>query len=154
MAISILRLQFSFYTIYTALPTPDSATRQLRFCYNIRQQESVQCHNGRLHSSQLQRGRGSRALRAAHRRDRPVFEPDALAAARQRACRRYAVEVKTAKNFKGEDSYTQLAGYLDKLGLPEGWMAVFDEDKTKLWEEKLFARKVEFNGKTLHISGL
>ena len=68
--------------------------------------------------------------------------------------RRYAVEVKTAKNFKGEDSYTQLAGYLDKLGLPEGWMAVFDEDKTKPWEEKLFARDVEFNGKTLHVIGL
>ena len=68
--------------------------------------------------------------------------------------RRYAVEVKTAKNFKGEDSYTQLAGYLDKLGLPEGWMAVFDEDKTKPWEERLFARDVEFNGKTLHIIGL
>ena len=68
--------------------------------------------------------------------------------------RRYAVEVKTAKNFKVEDSYTQLAGYLDKLGLPEGWMAVFDEDKTKPWEEKLFARDVEFNGKTLHVIGL
>ena len=33
-------------------------------------------------------------------------------------------------------------------------MAVFDEDKTKPWEEKLFARDVEFNGKTLHIIGL
>ena len=62
--------------------------------------------------------------------------------------------MKTAKNFKGEDSYAQLAGYIDKLGLPEGWMAVFDEDKTKPWEEKLFARDVEFNGKTLHIIGL
>ena len=67
---------------------------------------------------------------------------------------RYAVEVKTAKNFAGEDSYKQLAGYLDDLGLPEGWMAIFDEDKAKPWEEKLYNRDVTFNGKTLHIVGL
>ena len=67
---------------------------------------------------------------------------------------RYAVEVKTAKNFAGEDSYKQLAGYLDDLGLPEGWMAIFDEDKSKPWEEKLYNLDVAFNGKTLHIVGL
>ena len=67
---------------------------------------------------------------------------------------RYAVEVKTAKNFAGEDSYKQLAGYLDSLGLPEGWMAIFDEDKSKPWEEKLYNRDVTFNGKTLHLVGL
>ena len=68
--------------------------------------------------------------------------------------KRYAVEVKTSKNFAGEKSYAQLVGYLDKLGLPEGWMAIFDEDKAKPWDEKLFARDVELNGKTLHIIGL
>ena len=67
---------------------------------------------------------------------------------------RYAVEVKTAKNFAGEESYKQLAGYLDSLGLPEGWMAIFDEDKSKPWEEKLYNRDVTFNGKTLHLVGL
>ena len=68
--------------------------------------------------------------------------------------KRYAVEVKTAKNFKGDDSYRQLADYLDKLGLTEGWMPIFDECKSKAWEEKLYTREVEFNGKTLHIVGL
>ena len=68
--------------------------------------------------------------------------------------RRYAVEVKTAKNFAGEDSYKQLACYLDGLGLPEGWMAIFDEDKSKPWEDKLYNRDVAFNGKTLHVVGL
>ena len=68
--------------------------------------------------------------------------------------RRYAVEVKTAKNFAGDVSYGQLAGYLDDLGLPEGWMAIFDEDKSKPWEEKLYNRDVTFNDKTLHIVGL
>ena len=68
--------------------------------------------------------------------------------------KRYAVEVKTSRNFKGEDSYKQLLGYLDKLGLAEGWMPIFDEDKAKPWEEKLYNRDVELNGKTLHIVGL
>ena len=67
---------------------------------------------------------------------------------------RYAVEVKTAKNFAGEDSYRQLAGYLDGLGLAEGWMAIFDDGKEKSWDEKLYNRDVEFNGKTLHMVGL
>ena len=68
--------------------------------------------------------------------------------------KRYAVEVKTSKNFAGAKSYAQLAGYLDKLGLSEGWMAIFDEDKAKPWDEKLFTRDVELNGKMLHVIGL
>ena len=33
-------------------------------------------------------------------------------------------------------------------------MAIFDEDKSKSWEEKLCSRDVEFNGKSLHVIGL
>ena len=68
--------------------------------------------------------------------------------------KRYAVEVKTSRNFAGEDSYKQLAGYLGTLGLQEGWMAIFDEDQSKPWDVKLYRRNVEFDGKTLHIVGL
>ena len=68
--------------------------------------------------------------------------------------KRYAIEVKTSKNFAGERSYAQLAGYLDKLQLPEGWMAIFDVGTSKSWEEKLYSRDVEFNGKTIHLIGL
>ena len=67
---------------------------------------------------------------------------------------RHAVEVKTSGNFKDPDSYAQLAGYLDHLGLREGWMAVFDTDSDKPWDEKLYNRDVQFNGRTLHIVGL
>ncbi len=68
--------------------------------------------------------------------------------------KRYAVEVKTSRNFAGEKSYAQLAEYLGTLGLDEGWMPVFDEDKAKPWDEKLFRRDVEFGGKTIHVIGL
>ncbi len=67
---------------------------------------------------------------------------------------RYAVEVKTSKNFAGEKSYGQLAKYLDTLGLSEGWMAVFDVDSAKPWDEKIFIRDETFNGKTIHVVGL
>ena len=62
--------------------------------------------------------------------------------------------VRAQSRFSPATSYAQLAGYLDHLGLSEGWMAVFDEDKSKPWEEKLYNRDVVFNGKTLHIVGL
>ena len=68
--------------------------------------------------------------------------------------KRYAVEVKTARNFKGEESYRQLLGYLDKLGLVEGWMPIFDPDPAKPWEDKLYTRDIALDGKTLHIVGL
>ena len=67
---------------------------------------------------------------------------------------RYAVELKMKRMFSQEKSYPQLVGYLDKLGLPEGWMAIFDEDKSKAWDEKLFLRDETFNGKTIHVVGL
>ncbi len=68
--------------------------------------------------------------------------------------KRYAVEVKTARNFEGEKSYAQLSGYLDSLGLSEGWMAVFDSDDAKSWNEKIYNRDIVFSGKTIHVAGL
>ena len=67
---------------------------------------------------------------------------------------RYAVELKMKRNFSPASSYAQLAGYLDHLGLSEGWMAVFDEDKSKPWDEKLYTRDETFEGKTIHVIGL
>jgi hypothetical protein len=68
--------------------------------------------------------------------------------------KRYAIEVKTAKNFAGEKSYAQLASYLDALGLAEGWMPVFDDDAGKPWDERLFTRDEIFDGKIIHVVGL
>ena len=67
---------------------------------------------------------------------------------------RYAVELKMRRNYSPAESPAQLAGYLDTLGLSEGWMAVFDDDASKSWEEKIFLRDMSVDGKTLHIVGL
>ncbi len=66
---------------------------------------------------------------------------------------RYAVELKMKQQFSA-DSLSQLAGYLDALGLREGWLAVFDDDATRPWEEKIFTRAETVAGKTIHIIGL
>ena len=67
---------------------------------------------------------------------------------------RYAIEVKTSANFKGDDSYKQCAKYLDDLGLSEGWMPIFDKAKDKSWDEKIYTRDETCNGKTIHVIGL
>ena len=51
-------------------------------------------------------------------------------------------------------SYAQFAGYLDTLGLSEGWMAVFDTESGTPWDEKLYNRDIVFGGKTIHVVGL
>ncbi len=53
-----------------------------------------------------------------------------------------------------EKSLAQFADYLDHLGLKEGWMPVFDEDKSKTWDEKLYLRDEVIDGKNIHIVGL
>ena len=67
---------------------------------------------------------------------------------------RYAVELKMRRNFSPTESPAQLAGYLDTLGLAEGWMAIFDEDMSKPWDEKIYTRDMALDGKTLHLIGL
>lgn len=67
---------------------------------------------------------------------------------------RYAVELKMKRNFSPTESITQLVGYLDHLKLPEGWMAIFDDDVSKSWDEKIYTRDEVVDGKTIHFIGL
>ena len=66
---------------------------------------------------------------------------------------RCAIELKLKRQFGG-DSLFQLAGYLDLLGLSEGWLAVFDDDPAKSWDEKIYTRDETVAGKTIHVVGL
>ncbi len=67
---------------------------------------------------------------------------------------RYAVELKMKRNYREPESPDQFAAYLDRLGLAEGWMPVFDEDKAKPWADKLYTRDLTHSGKTIHLVGL
>ncbi|MDM8550295.1 hypothetical protein QUF72_09465 [Desulfobacterales bacterium HSG2] len=46
-----------------------------------------------------------------------------------------------------------MARYTDKMGCTEGWLVVFDRRKKPSWDEKIFWRTDEADGKTIHTVG-
>ena len=66
---------------------------------------------------------------------------------------KYAVEVKLKKNYEKnrEKAYEQVCRYMDHLGVPEGWLVVFDPDLTGDWDAKLSHEDIEWNGKAVHV---
>ncbi len=67
---------------------------------------------------------------------------------------RYALELKMKNQYRPEAAHAQLFGYLDRTGLTEGWLAVFDRDPAASWETKLTWQTLVSEGKTLHVVGL
>jgi len=68
--------------------------------------------------------------------------------------KRYALELKMKDQYRPASSHAQMFGYLDRLGLSEGWMAVFDRDPAVSWDTKLTWQTLVLDGKTLHLVGL
>ena len=85
----------------------------------------------------------------------PVIEREARLAAELGVHFRgavYAVEVKKLAYYrKSPKAYAQICGYMDRLGLAEGWLVVFDPDLTKPWNEKIASEDLPLNGKTVHL---
>ncbi|HRI70542.1 MAG TPA: endonuclease NucS, partial [Polyangium sp.] len=66
----------------------------------------------------------------------------------------HVIEVKIRRDSSTEaDALEQIGRYLDGLGLPEGWLVLFDMRKELSWEEKLFVREVDYEGKQIRIVG-
>lgn len=66
----------------------------------------------------------------------------------------HAIEVKLRRDTETEeDALDQIARYLDRAGLAEGWLVMFDLRKELTWQEKLFVRETEHAGKRIHIVG-
>jgi hypothetical protein len=67
---------------------------------------------------------------------------------------RYALEVKLRRHTTTESKgVAQLGGYLDALGLTEGWLVIFDLRAGTSWDERLTARTVAHEGRTIHVVG-
>ena len=67
---------------------------------------------------------------------------------------RHAVEVKLRRDTQTEErALEQVVGYLDSLGLDEGWLVMFDLRSTSPWDQRLTSRTVETAGKHVHIVG-
>jgi len=72
---------------------------------------------------------------------------------------RQAIELKrifdggyTAEKVRA-DGIRQLCGYLDALGLEEGWLWIFDQRKGRTWEERIWSDQVRVGGKRLYLRG-
>ena len=48
---------------------------------------------------------------------------------------------------------TQLARYLDALGLDEGWLVIFRNDPALSWDERIFVRTETVGVRTIHVVG-
>jgi hypothetical protein len=67
---------------------------------------------------------------------------------------RHAIEVKLRRDTTTEErALDQVARYLDRLGLAEGWLVMFDLRGGISWDERLSSREVEHAGKTIRVVG-
>jgi hypothetical protein len=67
---------------------------------------------------------------------------------------RHAIEVKLRRGTVTEErALDQVTGYLERLGLDEGWLVMFDLRTTASWDERLTTREVEHRGKRVHVVG-
>jgi hypothetical protein len=69
---------------------------------------------------------------------------------------RHVVELKV---YRGESTESkgvaQLSAYLDRLGMKEGYLVIFDRREGRTWEEKLYEKSVEGpNGHRIHVFGM
>ena len=67
--------------------------------------------------------------------------------------RKYAVEVKLRYLWdKNPDkALSQVRGYVDRLGVDEGWLVVFDPDMAKPWDDKISHEDRTVDGKPIHV---
>ena len=65
----------------------------------------------------------------------------------------YAVEVKTLALYEKshEKAHQQILRYMDRLGVPEGWLVVADADLAKPWDDKISSADIPLDGKTIHV---
>ncbi len=67
---------------------------------------------------------------------------------------KFAFELKIKRGDRSvENAKKQLTGYLDKLGLKEGYLVIFDAGDIE-WEKKYYMKEIVYNDKTITIVGL
>jgi hypothetical protein len=67
---------------------------------------------------------------------------------------RHVIEVKLRRDTTTEErALEQMARYLDRIGLTDGWLVMFDLRSAPPWDDKIFQREVEHAGKTIRLVG-
>ena len=69
--------------------------------------------------------------------------------------KKYPIELKIRRNEKTlPDGLLQTAQYMDSFGCNEGWLAIFDQRPEISWNEKVYFKKENIEGKTITVIGL
>ena len=76
----------------------------------------------------------------------------------RRGPHRYAIELKSVRPHQGlervkSEGCEQLWQYLDRLGLDEGYLLIFDQRPGQSWDERIFEEDVEHEGKRIKVFG-
>ncbi|MEP7126136.1 MAG: AAA family ATPase [Byssovorax sp.] len=67
---------------------------------------------------------------------------------------RHAIEVKLRRDTQTEKrALEQAAGYLDTIGLDEGWLVMFDLRARRSWKQRLTSKISKTAGKRIHVIG-
>jgi len=68
--------------------------------------------------------------------------------------RKYPIELKILQNEKSRaNSLAQIRDYTDRVGANTGWLVVFDRDDGKSWNDKIYMKKENVNGKEITVAG-
>ena len=67
---------------------------------------------------------------------------------------KYPIELKLLHNIRNyADSLNQVAEYMDKCGSDSGWLVIFDRDAKKSWDDKIYVKEENLNGKRIVVAG-
>ncbi len=68
--------------------------------------------------------------------------------------KKYPIEIKIKYSQSVKDKgIKQLADYMDKMGVSEGWLIIFDRNPNKNWDEKILWETTKHQNKTINIVG-
>jgi len=67
---------------------------------------------------------------------------------------KYPIELKILQSERSRaHSLEQISEYMDKCGSEKGWLVIFDRDTTKSWDEKIYIKEENINGKRIVVAG-
>jgi hypothetical protein len=68
--------------------------------------------------------------------------------------KKYPIELKLRYSSKTEEnSYAQIIGYMDTLGVKEGWLIIFDRRLDRDWDAKIYLKTEKMGDKMVTIVG-
>jgi hypothetical protein len=67
---------------------------------------------------------------------------------------KYPIELKILQSIRDPSkSLEQILDYMDKTGTDQGWLVIFDRDTEKSWDEKIYMREENIDGKRVVVAG-